>query len=837
MLNLDAAVQIRGLTLFRDFNDPQLYWYMPNNPRLAREGRDPLFQLLLYRDNATPPATGDTDRGGGFLTMTVDLGVSSSTLEAIKGELSNTAGGEVRLAPVPFESGSVRVTSLGVSGGAAGGTTAGGGDDDAAAPQSHFVEKMLGFTKPSMYGDNRAAFSFELSQKGAILMEASLEDDGASAIAVLYDLEYMGLKPAREVKIVIEYEQSYRHLRSRMQVNTLWFKSDIDSEMERMRKNGSITIEDVNYMELDADKAAERAKELQTLAKELAQWTFFKPSLRPGNVLAAERGNLTVYDPTTAAVANTAGFTTPLNLLPGGRNRTGDGPVVNSGVTNRTGGVRNRTANTNTNTNANTNANTTNNPPNAATTPSGQARQPTAVERWNAAGRPQAGFLMRELNQSESQRIEFNLRQVSAHKRPASPQGSIRLLAGDSDLRGRIKRVDLDDPFWKTIGGTITSNADFDTAGVSSMVISIRYGLRPDGTGPKDSKEFVLEKGGDEGKYEFFLDHQKSLEYEYKVTANYKAEYAIGSRKTKAESEWIRTTTQNLDIDPRELRAVLPVRVTAGQVDWDAVKNLQTTITYRDPTNGIDAARTVTISQADSSATIPIRPEDQSVQKYVVTSTYFYDDTRETVEEVRTRGLEVVLNQPPSKAVPVSISAQDPLLRLAKVSVELSYTPEGGVEQRKLMTLTGGETKTWTFFRPAITDDARYRYRATLFGKNGTTDQGEWIETTERQVIVGDRFPGMLDVEVQIIGDLAESNIQIARLKLEYPGAPEGIDNRDERALRGVPEPFKWTVPSKTREAGEYQWEVMWVFNDRTMKTEKGTSSDELLFLFVPTAE
>lgn len=841
MLNLDAAVQLRGLTLFRDFNDPRLYWYMPNSPRLARAGRDPLFQLLMYRDDATPPASGDTDRGGGFLTMTVDLGVPESVLEAVRSELSSVAGGAVRLAPVPFESGAVRVTALGVGAGSASGFGGGGGGEEGgAATSQRFVEQILGSTKPSMYGDNRAAFSLELSQRGAKLMEASLEDDGASAIAVCYDLEYMGLLPAREVKIVIEYQQSYRYLRNRAQLNTLWFKADIDSELERMRQNGSIEIQDVTYGELPPEQATERAQELQTLAKELAQWTFFKPALRPGNVLAADRGSLTVYDPTTAATAYTAGFTTPLDLLPGGRGRTGDGPVVNPGVTERTGGVRGEGAGTQpggTQPGGTLPGGTQPGGTTAPGTPEGQPREPTAVERWNMAGRPQAGFLMRELNQSESQRIEFNLRQVSAHKRAAAPQGSIRLLAGDSDLRGRIKRVDLDDPFWKTIAGTVTSNADFETAGVVSMVVSLRYGVRPDGTGPKDTKEFVLEKAGDEGKYELFLDHLLTVELEYRVTVNYRADYGIGSRHTKAESEWIRTSTRNLDIDPRELRAVLPVRVTAGQVDWDAVKSLQTTVTYRDPAHGIDAARTVVITQSDSSAVVPIRTEDERIQQYVVTSTYFYASERETVEETRSRGLEVVLNQPPSKAVPVSVSAVDPLQRLAKVTVELGYTPPGGAEQRKLVSLTGGETTSWSFFRPSLEAEPRYRYRATLFGKDGTTDQGDWVETTERQLIVGDRFPGMLDVEVQVVGDLGASRIQIARVKLVYPGAPEGVDNREERALRGTVEPFRWTVPSKTREPTSYEWEVMWVFENRSVKVEKGTADDELLFLFVPAPE
>lgn len=824
MLNLDAAVEIRGLTLYRDFNDPKLYWYMPGSPRLAREGGQPLFQLLLYREAAAPPSAGDEDRGGGFLTMTVDLGVSQNTLEAVKSELSSTAGGTVRLAPVPIESGSVRVTSLGVSAGSAGGFSS---STDEEQPASQFVEQILGSTKPSMYGDNRAAFSFELSQKGAVLMEASLRNDGASAIAVVYDLEFMGLRPAREVTIVIEYEQGYQHLRNRVQSNSLWFKSDIDREMERMRQEGTISIEDVSYMELEPAAAAQRATELQNLAKELAQWTWFKPALRPGNVIAADRGSLTVYDPTTAATANTAGFTTPLDLLPGGRNRDGDGPVVNPALTERTGGVRGSAR-------ASESESASGSAGEGGGSGSDQPRELTAVERWNQAGRPQTGYLMRSLDQRESQRIEFNLRQVSAHKRSAAPQGSIRLLSGDSDLSGRIQRVDLDDAFWKTISGTVTTNADFGEAGVSSMSVSLRYGVYPDGRGPKDTAEIVLKQEGDSGQYAFALDHLKTVEIEYKITVNYLADYAIGSSETKAESPWIRTSTRNLDIDPRSLEALLPVRVVAGQIDWDAVQSLQTTVAYQDADNDVDASRTVTITQNESQALVPIRPVDRDVQEFTVSSTYFYAQSRETIEQTVTRGVDVVLNQPPSKAVPISISAQDPLQRLQKVTVELSYTPEGGAEQGKLLTLTGGETQSWTLHRESLDAVARYKYKVTQFGNDGTTHEQEWVETTARQLIVGDVFPGRLDVEVQIIGDLAASGIAIGRLKLEYPGAPEGIDNREEKALRGIVEPFTWSVPSKTREPGEYNWEVMWVKSDRSTTIEKGTSRDELLFLFVP---
>ena len=115
MLNLDSAIQLHGLTIFRDFNTQGRFWYMPNAPHLTREGGQPLFQLLVYREDiAERPefTSGDRD-GGGFLTMTVDLAVPTSTLDAVRRELEGRIGGDVDLVPVPFERGSVRVTARG----------------------------------------------------------------------------------------------------------------------------------------------------------------------------------------------------------------------------------------------------------------------------------------------------------------------------------------------------------------------------------------------------------------------------------------------------------------------------------------------------------------------------------------------------------------------------------------------------------------------------------------------------------------------------------------------------------------------------------------------------
>lgn len=842
MLNLDAQVRSHGVTLFRDYHDEARWWYVRDSPRLAREGGEPLFQLLLYRrditDNPDFDPEGDRD-GGGFLIMTVDLDVDQGTLEAIADDLARTAGGQVRLTPVPFVSGTVSVKALGVGPGAA--------STDGVEPAAGFVERVLAETRPSLLGANRAVFTVELQHEGAQLLRASLEEDGASAISVQYDLEMIGLRPARECSIHIDNRRSYQHYRSRAQASSLWFKADIDNETERLITQQVIQIEDVSYLELDATALAARELELRQLAKDLALSTYFTPTLRPGDVLAKERGTLSVYDPTADASQHTAGFTTPLSTVEGGRAADDDGPVVNPATTTRSGGVRaaGGSAEDDGGAGSGTDGEGSGTPTEEGTGDggddaggTGQDRELTAVERWNKAGRPQAAYTLRSLSQVEQQTVDYDLRQVSAHRQAFAPQGSIRLLAGDADLAGRVRMVDLDDPFWDRITGQVTTTADLAAAGVSSLVVEIRYGTDEQGNAPKDTAEFRLTQAGQTGDYSFFVDHALTQHIDYRVTVHHVDDHAIGADGSSTTTEWMTTTTRSLDLAPRDVGAAQPVQVVPGQVDWTVVRQVQATVAYRDEAAGIDDQRVVVLGpESASPVTVPIRPAPGGeVVPFSVTATYFYESTHESTEQVVTRGQEAVLNQPPTRAVPVEVTVQDPLQRLAKVAVELSYQPDEGLEQTRMLTLTGGQSASWSFMRPDPAAVPGYRYRATTFATSGTTQQSDWVETTSRQLVLGDVFPALLEVSVEVVGDLAASGVQLARLVLEYADAPPGVDRRLEQALRPgqPPTPIRWVVASAVAPPTPYRWQVMWVRGPSDIVTEEGTSEQELLLLFVP---
>ncbi len=805
MLYLDSATTTHGVTLYRDYNASNRYYYLPLYPKLTREAGDPLLQLLIYRRDITDnPAFKEGDRlGGGFLTMTVDLSVPESTLKVIKDELSRQAGGEIDLTPVPIDAGSVRITALGATSGTAA---------DAAQPTggARFVEHILGSTKPSLYGDNRAVFSMELSQEGALMMKASLEDPGATQVAVVYDLDYKGLMPAYRAKIKIHFQQSYSYLRTRFTMNTLYFKADLDAEMEKLTKNGSIKIEEVDFTGMDTAAAA--------------------ASLQPGSVLSVDRGQLVAADPTQAASAVASGFSQPLDAIASSRGDAAgtSGPrLQGQSGTDTNARAAGRPLPTEDSTPASSDS--------ASASPTD--RPLTAVERWNQAGRPQAAFLMKSLSQEEQQDLEYDMFQVSATKRNAAPQGQIRMAAGDAQLQGRIKEVDLNSPFFERISGTVSTNVDLNALGVTSMMVKLRYGTRDDGTTPKDTAEFVLTQKGQKGTYAFMMDRKFSMELEYQIVVKYEPGFAIGDPSLEAVSPWIKTTTRNLDVDPAEVEAVFPIELTVAQVDWNAVSSIEGTLNYNDPAPQAIPQATAVLTQQKPQGKFHIRPLDPQNRIYRLTTNYQFKTGQTSVVEMKGVGAKTfVLNQPTQLAVPITIIASDPLKHFSKMAAELSYKPaDSDTEQTKLLTFSSnGETQTWTVFRSSAAEKPTYQWRLTTFASNGSERRTDWQSSNDQLLVLGEIFESVLQVSVRmLVPDFKAAGLLGAKLHLQYADAAQGVaGTKDMMFMSPNLEPTIWAVPKKSGGSGNYNYTITWIGSDgKQQVVGPRTTADEDLLL------
>ncbi|UHD15073.1 hypothetical protein [Thiocapsa bogorovii] len=811
MLHLDQALELHGVTVYRDYNEKSRFYCLPGSPRLAVEAGQPMFQLLVYRDIVEEE---DEAKGGGFLAMTADLGISPDTLERIRNELSGRFGVRATLAPVPVTGGSVRVVAL----------------DSEADPEAggvRFVENLIASGKPSLYGDQRAVFSTELSKKGAVLMKAALEGEGATPVVLIYDLQYIGLHPAYGVKITIKFRQVYEHLRNRMQINTLWFKSDIDREMELLRKAGGIEIEEVVYENETPEDTSARMTRLNTLAKELAQWSFFSPAISPGTVLAADRGTLQAYDAIPDIQAITAGLTSGSRAaLTGvgaradaGAPRRPGAAVATDAVEGEAGGESEGGGGTN------------------AEEPTARDEPMTAVEAWNRAGRPQGAFLLRSLEQEERHDIVYELHQVAAVERSFAPQGQIRLLEGASGMPGRILQVDLSADFFKTIEGSISTTADLEALGVASVVVKLRYGEKEEGDRWKDEDEAVLSAPGDSHSYRFFIDHRDTREVEYQVTLNYRPDFALGHEAPTETSGWIPTTTRNLDINPLAFSSVLPIHLEAAMVDWDSVQQIQARVHYADSASGIDAADTKILTQQSASADLRIRPKDAAKRDVSLDAVFFYTDGESETVSMRHAGDEpFVLNQPPESMVAVNLRLADILDRYKRINVQLRRSSTAAPEVEQTVTLGEGTLDGQWSFRREGDDGASFAYRVTAFLKDGAVREDDWKTTDNPLVVVGDRAAGVLTVRVMFLGPLADGGFRLAKLKLDYPDAPDWADSNVEQVFRTGQEEFTWRVPMTRTDATSYIYEVTWFGNDGSRRTTGPVTTNEEILLLDPLA-
>lgn len=287
MLLLDSKQrEIDGITVFPDHADPMQYYYLPLAPHLttvkdpaAGNAEVPQFSLIRFRGQAGT---------GGFLNFDVNIGASDDQLDEIKRQIQNEERLRdlPRLAPVTTVSGTVKLLMLGKQSGddAADGTKA---STSAAAPAPadagpQFVLKMDHSATPSLYGNNQAAFSIKLDAAGVTVVEKSLDGE-ILPIAVVYSLDYLGLRPAYSVRLSIDWNRVQNHMDETYSGGFLFSSVDISNSIDKLVEDRVIVLEaDTFVTEDDENKdITGRRDAAMNQVRAMITETFFEPTLPP----------------------------------------------------------------------------------------------------------------------------------------------------------------------------------------------------------------------------------------------------------------------------------------------------------------------------------------------------------------------------------------------------------------------------------------------------------------------------------------------------------------------------------------------------------------------------
>lgn len=631
MLYLDQPIgKVRGLMIFRDHENPNMFYYVPERPRLARsEGGVPEFVFLKYRkditDNPDFDPESEDDLGGGFLSFTVDLGIEESVLEQVRRELRRFAEGDVQLAPIQFRKGSVRLSIMKDA-------TEAEDPPEGIEEGTTFFEEVYGATMPSLFGDNRATFSLVLNREGATLIEAGLRT-GISPIGVIYRLEFLGMRPAFNVKITAEYSRIYNHLETefgvRGQIQAVSLAADIGAAFQKLRDDGTIKVEVTHFTD-DEDLRRQAEEAFNWFKTELLK-DFFQTSMEPPSFM-------------TRSSSGGLGILGQLQGLFGTLGRTQSGGTINP--------VRGQpTAQPPT-------------PAAAPTEPSSGVPSTSDVSAQRQTGTGSGGtgggsdsnlspfqvaFSLKFYRQEELKTRTFEYSMQAAVAQEIAPQGLFSTVVDGFDLDRFIKEVNLDDDFFKRLIVDVSMGAALLEADISSVAVNMEYpGRLEPGANPIHTDGFRFDKNETSHVFTTWLNERMDRHYRYKMDVHFKPTSEWLGQEPHMFTDWIIETRDELILSPLDLFETLNITIQLGDMDSGEVSQVQVEVIYNDPISGFHVERTFQLTPGAATAEhLKLRLTDNATPEYRYRVLYFLsNNVRFQTDWVTTENPELIINEP-----------------------------------------------------------------------------------------------------------------------------------------------------------------------------------------------
>lgn len=764
MLYLEAPIgPIKGVMCYRDHADSSLFYYVPERPRLARNDGVPEFIYLKYRRDVTDNADFDPDvkqsLGGGFLAFTVDLGLDDEELKAIKQELGRFADGDVRLAPVDFRKGTVRLTLTK--------DAADAPEAEADAPRGmSFFEEIYGATKPSLFGFNRATFAVVLPQEAATLFEAALKS-GISPIGVIYDLEFLGLRPAFHVKITAEYKRIYDSLEMQFgakgQIYAVALAAEVDLAFQTLRDSGSVKVEVLNFS--DDEALRKQADDAFNWFKTELIKDFFKSSIEPPTFMRqnAAPGMLGQLGSLLGQFSGTQNSTsTPQRAQPAADAPTPAAPAVNQGS--------NVTSTTQANQAASGGGGTGGN------TTGGQASGLSPF---------QVGFTLKYVHQDELKTREFEYSMQAAVARNANPQGLFSTVVRGLNLSNAIKEVSLDDEFFRRLVATVSMGTDLVAAGISTVAVNLEYpGTRKPGEEPiaTDGWEFKPDQMTPRT-FTSWLNKKKDLSYRYKMDIHFKPDSPWVGKEAHVSTDWQTVRDRQLTLNPLDEIGLFEISISQGSVDATQVSQVQIEMAYEDSINDFEAHQTFVLRPDQPIATWKLRLSDPGLHTYQYRATYFLKDgVRYQSDWTLSEDPSLVINDPFEGAIKLRLVPLLDVNNLIEADVNVRYHEQGTGYTRTVQTVFAGPTlASQSVAIPTLAKAPEgYSYDVTLVRADGSVFESGDIEAEpdRNTIVVSDGAGTTHRIKVKLVDpNMAARQLAAVRVNLVGPGeAPDSAE-------------------------------------------------------------
>ncbi|HSR51440.1 MAG TPA: hypothetical protein VLV83_11470 [Acidobacteriota bacterium] len=822
MLYLDAPIgPINGLMIYQDHQDPDLFYYVPERPRLARNDGVPEFVFLKYRRDITDNPDFDEETkqslGGGFLAFTVDLGVDDDLLEDTKGKLSAFAEGQVKLTPVQFRKGSVR---LSISKDAADADDA--PDDEPKGV--NFFEEVMGASKPSLFGFNRATFGVMLSQEGAVLMEAALRS-GISPVGVIYDLEFLALRPAFNVVITAEYKRIYNHLEvefgARGQVGPVSLAADIGAAFQKLRDEGAIRVEVQNFT--DDEDLRKKADEAFDFFKTQLLKDFFKSSLQPPSFMTRQAGQGLLGQLQGLFGSLTSG-TSRSNFQPQRGNPTSQQATPAQPSEDLSSSERSTSQ--------------TNNTASAASGGGGGTGGGSGAD--SSVAPFQVAFSLRFYRQEELKKRTFEYSMQAAVARDAAPQGLFSTIVDGLDLDRAIVEVSLDDDFFNRVVSDVTMGGDLEASGISTVAVNLDYpGERAEGVQPSHVDGFIFRPTQLEGgTFTTFVNEQQDRSYRFQLDLHFRPDTEFVGKDAHVVTDWEVTQDRQLTLDPLDYVGVHLIEISLGDVDSGQLSQVQAELRYEDQANNFTTEKTFLLRPGDAPQMWKLRLSDDEQREYSYRLTYFLNSGIRVEEDWQTsESPTLVVNEPFQGNLEVRLVPLLEASNLIEAIVDLTYEEEDtGYTRRVQQVFNPLNLQSAVINIPTLAENPqRYTREVTIVRMDGSVFASDPIESENRVAVISDGEGATRRVTVRLVGtSLAQAGLTAMKVDLTGPGDDPDRDSAIFTPTQSQDQTLS-LVAAEASGSFPYSFQVTgYDLQGHPVEGDSGDSSDDTLLVNAP---
>ena len=244
MIRIDEVLVFEGVTVYRDETQRNLFYVLPNQPRFRLDDAGlPVFRFMKYRQPLDRP---DGSKGGGFVIFDSEFVVPADKMKKIQSELDSLVSAE-KIVKGPAQIGQLTYTR-------------GTASLQLLDSGGSLVEKIMSGGKPSLFGNNVACFTAELSPVGATILEAAMQGSGGVA-QVIYDLHFITKIPPFAAHVWFRAEKFYSYWQQISKTDSHWWNGNSgeykDTRREQFRSSDSGGV-DINFQfalpDADADK-------------------------------------------------------------------------------------------------------------------------------------------------------------------------------------------------------------------------------------------------------------------------------------------------------------------------------------------------------------------------------------------------------------------------------------------------------------------------------------------------------------------------------------------------------------------------------------------------------